>query len=99
MGHPQLSHQLAETFLSAPFEENGWETALGALAKPTHSTQGKLITVGDESLIRLNLTTDMDPRFEQDFVAITGGSASGTAGAPCCSRFRTALDPQRRATA
>ena len=76
MGHPELLHQLAETFLSAPFEENGWETALGALAKATHSTHGELIAVGDESLITLNLTTDMDPRFEQDFVAINGGSAA-----------------------
>ncbi len=76
MGSSDALNRLVEDILAASFEANGWETALSALAKATHSSHGELIAVGDESLITLNLTTDMDPRFEQDFVAINGGSAA-----------------------
>lgn len=67
------SWEVGEAFLSAPFEEAGWDEALRGLASHTRSSHGELIGVDSANAIALNWAPDLPPEFFSDFVAIDGG--------------------------
>jgi DNA-binding CsgD family transcriptional regulator len=65
---------LADAFASAPFVEDGWDTALRGLASATGSWSGQLLAAGDLHL-NLNWATDLDADYVADFMAIEGHRA------------------------
>ena len=77
---------LADTFLSAPFETNGWDTALKQLASATHAGRAQLIAFGGPQTIPLNLVTDPDPGFVEEFPLIGGGSPDVNWRVACSGR-------------
>lgn len=62
---------LQESFLSAPFSATGWTDALRLLASTTRSSRAQLIGVGTATT-RFNVMTDIDPSYQDDFIAIEG---------------------------
>lgn len=62
---------LAERFAAAPFEDDGWDTALKALASATRSGRGNLLAMGDRN-VSFNWITDMPDGILEQQVAIDG---------------------------
>jgi DNA-binding CsgD family transcriptional regulator len=67
------SWDVGATFLSAPFEESGWEGALRDMARHTNSSHGELIGIDSANSIALNWAPDLPPEFFSEFVEIDGG--------------------------
>lgn len=68
------SSDLANAFLSAPFEPDGWDAALKQLASETKSARAQVVAFGGPRAIPLNWTTDSDSDYIEEFVQIGGGS-------------------------
>lgn len=67
---------LANAFLSAPFEADGWDAALKRLAGETRSSRAQLIAFGGPRTFPFNWVTDPMPGFNEEFASIEGGSAA-----------------------
>ena len=65
---------LADAFLAAPFEPDGWDRALKRLASETRSGRSQLIAFGGPNSIPFNWVTDPEPGFIEDFPLIDGGN-------------------------
>jgi len=65
---------LADAFLSAPFEADGWDVALKRLATETRSLRAELIAFGGPSTIPLDWMTDPTAGFTEELASIEGGS-------------------------
>jgi DNA-binding CsgD family transcriptional regulator len=64
---------LADEFQSAGVRGTGWYQALEKLAKATGSQHGQLICIGDDATVPIDILTDIDPAFHDEFVAMGGG--------------------------
>lgn len=62
---------VAEAFAAAPFQVNGWDSALKLMASATGSARGQLLAMGDRHL-NFNWCTDVDEAYYSDFAAIEG---------------------------
>jgi DNA-binding CsgD family transcriptional regulator len=62
---------LAGLFARAPFEANGWDTALKALASHTGSARAQLLALGERHAA-FNWVTDANPTFLTEFDTIGG---------------------------
>lgn len=92
---------LAEAFLSAPFDPNGWDRALRKLGSETSSARTQLIAFGGPSTIPFNWVTDPDPGFIEEFPLIDGGSPKvnwrvACAGAPLELAWEAHYDRAKR---
>lgn len=65
--------ELADSFYSAAIGECAWETALEKLAAATGSRSGELIGIGAGGAIPFNILTNIDPSFQDAFLAVGGG--------------------------
>ncbi len=68
------TRSLADVFLSAPFEADGWDRALKSLARETRSARSQLIAFGGSSTIPINWVTDAQPGLIEEFPTIDGAS-------------------------
>ncbi len=66
--------EIATTFLSAPLEPDGWDRALGKMARETGSARGQLVAFGHDHAIPFNKVTDEPEGWFEGFVAIDGGN-------------------------
>jgi DNA-binding CsgD family transcriptional regulator len=64
---------LTDAFHSAALGVQGWDAALSGLADATGSRCGELIGLGSNAAVPFNLVTNIDPGFQEDFVAAGGG--------------------------
>lgn len=64
---------LADVFLSAPFGDDGWDTALKELARRSGGGRGQLLAIGGPHSIPFNWVTDVLPGAIEACVAIGGG--------------------------
>lgn len=66
---------LREAFRAAPFEENGWDAALRALARQTRSTRAQIRARGNPHGVPVNHVTELlSPEWYREFASIRGGS-------------------------
>ena len=79
---------LADSFHSAALGVHGWHVPLSALAEATGSRSGELIGLGSSSAVPFNLVTNMDPGFQDDFIAAGGGDPVLNARVRAGSRAR-----------
>jgi DNA-binding CsgD family transcriptional regulator len=64
---------LADQFQTAGVSGTGWYRALANLAEATGSRHGQLICIGDDATVPIDILTDIDPTFHDEFVAMGGG--------------------------
>ena len=76
---------LANAFLSAPFEADGWDAALKRLAGETRSNRVQLIAFGGPRTFPFNWVTDPMPGFNEEFASIEGGSPAVNWRVACAS--------------
>lgn len=63
--------EVGALFARAPFEDNGWDRALKALAGATGSSRAQLLAIGEKHT-RFNWVTDVEEGYVEDFLAIGG---------------------------
>ena len=64
---------VADRFQAAGVSGTGWYEALAALAHATGSQHGQLICIGDDAAVPIDILTDIDPAFQEAFLAERGG--------------------------
>jgi DNA-binding CsgD family transcriptional regulator len=69
----RAASSVGQAFVSAPFQPDGWDAALKALASHTGSARGQLIAIGGPRTVPLNWITDVASNLTDEFVAIDGG--------------------------
>lgn len=62
---------LQDAFLSAPFVDDGWETALKLLADRTGSSRAHMLGLGGPAAL-FNLMPDVDDSYQREFLEIEG---------------------------
>ncbi|WP_106640065.1 helix-turn-helix transcriptional regulator [Allosphingosinicella vermicomposti] len=70
----QTALDIGRQILRAPFEDNGWDSALKALASHTRSARGELVIFGDDNSVPFNWITDLGEDGHREFVEIGGGN-------------------------
>src|SRR5690606_41707591 len=68
------TRSLADVFLSAPFEADGWDRALKSLARETRSARSPLIAFGGSSTMPINWGTDAQQGLIEVIPTIDGAS-------------------------
>lgn len=68
------NEELQALFDSAPFKQDGWDTALKALASATGSSRAQLVSLNKDFTL-FNCLTDMEDGYFEEFVAIEGHRA------------------------
>ncbi|MBO9695838.1 MAG: helix-turn-helix transcriptional regulator [Sphingopyxis sp.] len=63
--------EIENAFLAAPFEKDGWDTALRLFARGTRSSRAQLLGLGDEATL-FNFMPDIDPVYQREFLEIEG---------------------------
>ncbi|AJA09328.1 response regulator containing a CheY-like receiver domain and an HTH DNA-binding domain [Sphingopyxis fribergensis] len=63
--------EVENTFLAAPFEEDGWNMALRLFARRTGSSRAQLLGLGDEATL-FNFMPDIDAAYQREFLEIEG---------------------------
>jgi DNA-binding CsgD family transcriptional regulator len=70
----RISAEIGQQILNAPFVENGWDSALKALASHTRSARGELVVFGDDHSVPFNWITDLSEEAHREFIEIDGGN-------------------------
>ncbi len=70
---PNDFRRVADAFLSAPFEREGWDHALKELARTTRSSHGNLVEVIESEGFSFNRITDAPSGLVESLEAIDGG--------------------------
>lgn len=101
----RLLDQTCDAFLSAPFEDHGWQKALSYLAEVTGSSRAHLLAVGGADEIQFNCLSDTPSiLWDEHFKQIDGGNPStnwrvALAERPMAIMFEDDYDRARQAMA
>lgn len=63
--------EVENSFLAAPFEEDGWNAALRLFARRTRSSRAQLLGLGDGATL-FNFMPDIDAAYQREFLEIEG---------------------------